>query len=806
MDLLIAELRHAGRTFLRQPGYAAVSVLLLALGIGANTALFSLFSAAVLAPLSYPAPDRLINVLATHPGHAGAPGERVAITPADFLAWRSQSQAFRELGAYVPFGSLDWTGAGDPVQLSRHLVSAGLLSALQVEPERGRWFAADEYRPEGRRAVLLSHRLWLTRFGADPAAVGRPLTLSGEVYTVVGVLPAGFRLPGGDPDLLVPLVFGAGAPADRKAAYLGAIGRLAPGVSRERAEAELDLLCRRLTREHPEIMGGLGASLVPLAESFVGPARQALWLLLGAVGLVFLIACADVANLQLVRASAQAQETAIRRALGAGRLQLLRPRLAESGLLALAGGVLGLPLAALALRLLPDARGIYLPRSLGVRLDLRVLGYGFLLCLLAALATALPALWKTDRAPLQLVLRGGRTSPGRRRLQEALAVTGVALSFVLLIGAGLLVRSFTRLVARDPGFDSRGRLTFDVALPATRYPEARQAAAFYHELVLRLARLPGVRAVGAAKEIPPAEPWGFSPAVEGEPSVHKLSLGWEVVEGRYFAALGSPVLRGRPLDAGDRAGSPLAAVLSAGAARRLFPGREPLGRRVRFNGRWFTVVGVVGNLWSPGQAEPAPIFYVAAAQTPVPADLLRSLSLVVHVAGDPRSLARPVLDTLRALDGGLPAANLLTLEERQRAGLAFGRSRFDTVLLGTFSALALLLASLGLYGVLAYRVAEQIHEMGIRLALGARPGDLIGLVLGRGLLLTLAGLAAGLPGAFAVARLLASRLAAVEGAGSVPAAAGIAALTLAAAALAAGALPAVRAGRLDPVRALRISH
>ncbi len=795
----LQDVTSAARLALRRPAHAAAAVLTLALGIGVNTAIWSVVDATLLRPLPYPHPERLVSVMAVRTSQGP---ERLSLTPADFLAWRSGSVALAELGAFVPFGTVDLTGEGEPVRLRRHLVSAGLLAALGAPAELGRLFVAAEYGPQGARVALLSDRLWRRRYGGDPAILGRRLRLDGERYEVVGVLPADLRVPGGEPDLLLPLVFPTGAAVDRGAAYLGGIGRLRPGVSLAAAQAELAVLAHRLERQLPATNRDLGASLEPLAATLSGTARPALLLTSCAVAFVLLIACANVANLQLAHAASRRDEMAVRLALGASRWRIVRQLLAETTLLAVAGGALALPLAGLALRLLPDARGVYLPHNVDVRLDGRALAFTFAVAALAALGAGLaPALATARRAPLRP--GGPAGSPRRRRLQALLVILEIAAASMLLTGAGLLLRGLSHLLASDPGFAPRGVLVMDVALPETRYPEARQAAGFYAELTARLAALPGVAAVGAAKEIPPEEPWSFHLRVAASDlPAAAAAAGWEVVTPGYFAAMGTAVVRGRAFDGRDRAGSPLVALVNRSAERRFLAGREAVGRRLKFNGHWHDVIGVVGDQRNPSGEEAAPpIVYFAAAQTPVPAAMLRSMTLVVRAAGEPLALAEPARRVLRALDRDLPLAGMETLESRLAAAGALRQSRFNSALLATLAALAALLAAVGIYSAMSYLVATGTRELGVRMAIGARRADLMRLVLARGAALTLAGLALGQTGAAALSRLLASLLYGVSGRDPWTFAA--AALALAAVALLATFLPARRASRLEPTAALR---
>lgn len=798
---LIRDLRQAFRSLWSHPGPSVAAVLTLALGIGATTAIFSVVDAVLLRPPPFPEPERLADVLAVRPQRGE---DRVAITPADFLAWREESTSFEHLGAYVPFGTLDWTGGEEPLRLSRHLVSAGLLEALGVRLEAGRLFAPEEYRAGRGRVVLLSHRLWSERFGSDPAVAGRSMTLGGEVYQVAGVLPADFRIRGGAPDLLAPLTLGPEAATDRESAYLGATGRLKPGLTPERAGRELDAIRARLDKDLPEADRGVRASVVPLQEAFAGPVRTAVLILFGAVLFVLLIACANVASLQLVRAAAREPETVLRAALGANRRRLVRQLLAESAALAVPGGLAGISLAALALKLLPDARGIYLPRDLEIGLDPRVLGFALGLSLLAGLVSGLVPAFRAARTDLRAALRAGtRDDGGRTRWLDGFAVAEVALALILLVGAGLMVRSLVRLLGENPGFVAENVLTLEIELPEARYAEPERIAAFYNQLLERIGHLPGVVAAGAVRQLPPDSAWSFQPVLEGqEEPAEDVSAAWELATTDAFTALGTRILRGRSFDERDRPGAPLVAVIDESAARRFFPGVDPVGRRVRFNGEWHEIVGVAQEQKRPGAAAGTdPVFWFAFAQLPVPPDYLRSMGIAVRTGNDPLALAAAVRRELWALDRNLPAGELQTLERRLAGSVFYARSHFNTVLLLLFGGLGLVLAMIGIYSVLSDRVGRRTREIGLRMALGALRSDVVRLVLRHGLMLTGLGLALGLAGAVALARVLGSLL---YGIGSLdPLTLGAVVLTLTAVATLASWLPAHRASRLDPLVAMR---
>ena len=782
------DLRAALRRLAGSPGPTAAAVLTLTLGLGLATGVFHVADAVLLRPLAAPDPERLVDLRATSERHAG---ERVAISPADFLAWRRGGAAFAHLGAYVPFGSFDLTGQGAPERLTRHLVSDGLLAALGTRPAAGRLFTPEEYADPAGCTVLLADRLWRARFGGDPGVVGRRLTLSGRSCEVAGVLPPRFRILGGDPDLLAPLVFPPGAEEDREAASLGAIGRLRPGATLQQAQAQLDAVAARAA-EGQDAGAAARPSLLPLVEVLVRDARPALLALAAAVALLLLLAGIDAAGLHLARTTARERELAVRAALGAGGLRLALPVLAESLALALAGGLGGLALAAAALRSLPDPRGVYLSRAVPLGLDGRACAAALLLALLTGLAAGLPPALRAVRARAHLLA-------ARRSSLDLLVVPQVALASLLLVGAAVALQGFLRLSRADLGLDPGPVLSLEIALPAASYPDEARAAAFYTGLTARLERLPGVTAAGALKELPPDTPWSFQPAFDGQPEDENATAGWQLASPGTFEALGIPLLAGRPLTAADRAGSPPVALASAGAARQLLGGHA-LGRRVRFNDIWHEVVGVVGDLSAAGR-DPEPVFYLPHAQTPVPADSLRARSVAVRASVPPESLAGPVREALAALDPHLPAAELQPLEQRLAAATPVARARFGSAFLSLFAALALTLAAAGTYALLSDLVGRRAFELGVRQALGAGRAGLLRLVLGRALALTLTGLAIGLPAAAALGRLAAARLpAALPPAVRDLAAAG---LLLTAAALLAALIPARRAANLDPARVLR---
>jgi putative ABC transport system permease protein len=823
LEVLAQDLRFALRTLRKSPLFTLVAILTLALGIGGNTVLFSVVDQVLLRPLPYPRADELVRVWASNPGRGW---RRFEVSSQDFDDWRSGSRSFAQLAVYSPrAGNL--TGGGDPLRVDYVVATASLWPLLGVEPLLGRTFTAEEDAPGRGEAAVVSYGFWRSYLGGDRGALGRHLTVGGEAVTVVGVMPPGFGFPDADTQLYKPFGTDRNRFGGRGAHWLDAVGRLAPGVSLATAQAEISTLAEGLAREYPDTNTGYGVLLEPLHEVEVGEARPALLVLWAAVGLILLIAAANLAGLLLARGIGRRQELALRAALGARRPRLLRQLLSESLLLALAGGACGLALAYGALAALPaTALGATLPRIDQVSLDLPVLAF----CLGLSLATGLlfgllPALTATRTDPAPALKEGGGRGGGRDgRSRAVLVVAEVALAVVVLVGAGLLLRSFARLLGVDPGFDPQGLLTLRLEPPQAPLPEdldldqmlARlgedrsRAVAFYDELLGRLAALPGVRAAAAINRRPLAGTyWNSSYTIAGRPRPQpgqEPDTYFRTVTPGYFTTLGIPLVAGRVLGRGDVAGAPGAVVISRAMAAASWGDDDPLGARITFDdpdephALWYTVVGVVGDVRASDlETAGQPMAYATFAQSRFGHFGNWGMDLVVRTAGDPLALAAAVRGQVRALDPTLPAFAVRSMAEV--VGGALAARRVNALLVGLLAAVALGLAAVGLYGVIAYSVSRRRHEIGLRMALGATPGAVVGRVVGRGMALVAAGVALGLAGAALATRLLASLL---YGVGATdPATYAAVALLLAAVALLACAVPARRAARVDPAAAFR---
>ena len=808
MRTLLQDVRYAVRTLLKSPGFALVAVLALALGIGANTAIFSVVKAVLLSPLPYPEPGRLVWVRESNPG--ANISEEAASAP-NYNDWRTQVRSFEGVAAFANTAmTLTDGGGGEPERVPAVSTSANFFQVVGVAPALGRGFLPEEETAGKNRVVVLSHGLWQRRFGASPKALGQTITLGGNPYTVVGVAPADFKSPARGPkppEMWFPIAFNFDN-SRRRSDYLDVIGRLRPGATVEQAQAELTALAARLEKEYPSANAGWVVKAQPLHEKVVGNVRQALWVLMGIVGFLLLIACANVANLLLARAAVRRQEIAVRSALGAGRGRLIRQLLTESLLLGLAGGGLGLILAAWGVELLVALSPGNIPRLEEVGLDARVLAFTFGVSALTGVVFGLlPALSasKTDLA--ESLKEGGSRGPtaGRsaRRLRSSLVVAEIAITAVLLASAGLMIRSFRAIQSVDPGFRPERVMTFDFALPSAKYKEQPQIVNFAEQLMERASALPGVERAALTDALPltgNADVLSF--VIEGRPDLPPEKVQDAevfVVTPGYFDVLGIGHVRGERLTERHVEGTPDVVVINEAMARRYFPDEDPIGKRVNIGDPaktpWMTVIGVVKDTRNVGlESAPYPQMYGPAAQFP-----RRAMTFVARTSADPSSLVPGLRRELAALDKDLPLYNVRTME--QVLSDSISRRRFQMILIAAFAGVGLLLAAVGIYGVISYTVAQRSHEIGVRMALGARAADILRLVVGQGLGLTLAGVGLGLVGAFALTRVLSSLLYGVSA--TDPAVFAATPALLALVALAACYLPARRATKVNPVTALR---
>jgi putative ABC transport system permease protein len=804
------DLRTAVRRLGKSPGFALAAVLTLGLGIGANTTLFSIVDAVVLRPLPYPRPAELLAVQ-TRRVQAGNPGGAAASAP-DYLDWGRQSHAFRALGA-ASSEAVVLSGRGEPERLAGERVSPSFFAALGVRAALGRTFTPQEDRP-GSGVVVLSHGLWKRRFGGDPRILGRSLRLDGQPTLVVGVMPAGFGTLEEESELWVPMAFTKDDLDSRGSHFLTVVGRLAPGVSSAQAQAEMTAIAARLAHEHPIEDAGFTVEVRPLHEVVTGGVRPLFLVLLGAVSFVLLIACANVANLLLARAATRQRELAVRAALGASRRRLMGEMLADGLPLALAGGLVGVLLALWGTDLAVAAIPAGLPRAGQIRVDGMALGFTLALSLLTGLAISLVPAFQTGRGQLNDALKdGGRSASGgtgRHATRSLLVVLELTLAAALLIGAGLTLKSFARLMQVDPGFRPAGLVAGRVGLADARYPTNAQQAAFLDAVLGRLRATPGVREAAAVSPLPlGGSRHTLSLAILGRPPLPpgvRLSANWRTVSPGYFHTMGIPLLAGRELGDRDREGAPGVLVINRTMAARHFPGENPIGKRIRigYNDLECEIVGLVGDVKHAGlDAEAGAEMYTAFAQAPFP-----RVDLVVRMSsGAPPTLAASAASAaaaalraaVRQVDPEQAVSQIQTLESLLRGSAA--RSRFVLTLLALFAALALLLAAVGLYGVMSWSVGERTHEIGIRMALGARREEVLGMVVRQGAGLILAGVGSGLLLAGMLARLISRLLFTVSP--TDPAIFAAVPLVLAAVALVATWLPAQRATRVDPLVALQ---
>jgi putative ABC transport system permease protein len=794
---LLTDMRFGIRQLLKTPGFTVVAILTLAFGVGATTAIFSVVNGVLLRPLPYPEPERLVQVLEIVPQYG-----RFAVAPANFLDWRQQNTVFERISAYAG-GNDTYIGPEGPERVPMTSVSHDIFELLHVSPILGRSFRAEEDAPQQDNVIVISHGMWQRRFGGDPAVLGRSISLSGAPVTIVGVMPAGFFYPNRQTEFWRPIAFNP-ATASRGGHYIGVIARMKDGVSLEQARAEMKTIAERLAVQYPKNSANESAETVLLHDQIVGPIRPMLLTLLAAVAVVVLIACANVANLLLVRASVREKEIAIRIAIGAGRARIAMQMLGESLVLALAGGLLGVGLAYLAITPLQTLSAGSIPRVADVTIDRNVLAFSLGVSLLTGLLFGLAPAWQAARGGVGAVLKeGGRSSTGGggRWLRSTLLVVEVALSLVLLVGATLLLRSFANVMNIDPGFRAENVLAFQVGLPRASYPEEHQQIAFFDRLIERLRSTPGVEKAGLIQTLPMRGGYVLSFAVQGRAPAQpgeELSANHRVVTPDYFQALGIPLRRGRSFSDRDTEKAPMVAVVDEAFVRRHFPGEDPIGRGIDIgNGTdgFYEIVGVVGDVHHGGlDRTPNPTMYVPYRQ-----DVFSSMWVMVRTQGEPAQMAGAARLAVREVDPSLPAASMTPLTDVISESVA--QRRFSMLLLGLFALVALFLAAVGLYGVVAYTVSLRTQEIGLRMAIGAQPGDVLRMVLGSGMKLATAGVVIGIAGALAMASLVASMLFGVTPFDPVSYAATAAVLLLVAAL--ACYVPARRAMAVDPLVALR---
>jgi len=813
MNDLVQDLRFALRQLRKSPGFTAVAVVTLALGIGANTAIFSVVNAVLLRPLAFPDANRLVRVWHVPPAKSFPGMTKFAVSAANYTDWQSQNHVFEQM-AICAYRSYNLTGGGKPEQVEANAVSSGFFSALGVQPILGRVLSPDEDQPGRSNVVVLSYRFWQQHFGANSDVVGRALSLDGQNYLVVGVMPAGFRFPD-YAQMWTPMAWTDKERAVRGEHHYTVIARLKPGVGLQHAQAEMNTISRRLEQLYPEDDKDWGAVVLALREDLVNDVRPALLVLLGAVAFVLLIACVNVANLALARTFSRQKEIAIRAALGASSGRVLRQILSESVLLALVGGALGLAYAHFGVRLIMAFLADKLPRSTEVGLDWKVLAFTAVVSVLTGiLAGVLPA-WRLAKADLNEALKQGlgRTDAdsGGHRTRSILVVSEVALSLMLLIGAGLMIRSFSRLRGLRPGFDSHNVLTMTVSLPRNKFPLPEQQISFFEQVLERVRALPGVESAGVIDDIPLSGNGSHQPiALEGRPVVpmsEQPEVDVRLVTVGYLSALRIPVLRGRDFSAADVAGRPAAVLISQSLARRFWPNQDPIGKRLTmtfFPDAVREVVGVVGDtkLDSLDETRPAETLYMPLDQVSVPA--LGGwnsfpMSLVVRSASNPSDLASAVSNAVHEVDRETPLLGILSMDDRVADSLS--PQRFNTLLLVAFAGLAVLLTAVGIYSVLSYSVKRRVSEIGIRLALGAQLGDVVRMVVVEGMKPTLLGVLLGLAGALVLGRALSSLIYGVTP--TDPLTFGTVAILLAGIALFASVIPAYRATKVDPLVALR---
>jgi len=812
MESLLKDIRYGIRSLVKRRGFTAIAVITLAIGIGANTAIFSVVNAVLLRPLPFHHAEELVTLWERNPKQGYEQNPPAA---GNYVDWRDQNRVFAQMAIYAPSRKFNLSLGDQPERINGAAVSTSLFELLGVRPVQGRTFSSEEERPGNDQVALISYNLWQRHFAADSNTLGRAITLDGKTYTIVGVMPDGFQFPGGSgtvlriftpeaAELWVPLALDADTLTQRSSHSLNVIGRLKPGITVGQATAEMDAIQQRLEQQYPTFFVGSNVKVVPLSEQIVGTARRPLLVLWVAVAFVLLISCANVANLLLSRSSTRRKEFALRTALGAGRIRIIRQLLTESLLLSIAGGIAGTLLAAWGVQVLSAIVPPDFPRRGEIAIDVWVLGFTLLISVLTGIIFGLaPAIQSSKLDLVDALKAGGRGPAGsshRHSLRSLLVMSEMALALILLIGAALMIQSFLRLRNVSAGFTPDSVLTMEVSLPLNSYPRERRPA-FFQQLLERAQSVPGAQVVAAAKHLPlSGDNMNFAFDIEGRPFPPGRSPGADCrfVTADYFKALRISVIKGRVFSESDGPQAPPVLLINKAMADRFFPNEDPVGKRLQLGINNFAgqIVGIVGDVKHVGlDAEVNDEVYLPYLQAP----FLIDMTLLVRTSGDPMSLAGAMRNELGTLDKQVSIGKVRTMDTIAAESVA--QPRFRTLLLSLFGISALLLASVGIYGVMSYAVTQRTQEIGIRMALGAQVSDVRKLVIGNGMTLALMGVVIGLAGAYGLTRLMASLLFGIS-ATDAPTFAAISAILIAVA-LIACFIPARRATKVDPLVALR---
>ena len=803
METLLKDVRYGIRSLLKQPAFTAIAVITLALGIAGNTVIFSAVNSLLVKPLAFPELDRMVAIWEARLSQGV---ERNEVTMADYLDWRKQNQTFEQMGLYR-WWSANLTGVEPPERIQGFLVSTNFLDVTGVKPFIGRAFSAEEDQPGKDAVVILNYGLWQRRFGGDANIVNKTVSLNGVKRTIIGVLPKEFNYPSGM-DVMAPLALTPELASNRDNHTYYVLGRLKQNVSLPLAQTDLSTIAARLEKDYPQANTGHGVVVYPIVEDTVRFYARALWVLMGAVGFVLLIACANVANLTLARSSTRQREIALRLALGASRSRIIRQLLTESVMVALIGGALGVLIAYWGIDAMraanPGEAAKFAPGWEHLGINFQVLVFTLGVSVLSGALFGLAPAWQASKPDLNDALKeGGRTTSSSHRLRNALVVCEVALALMLLVSAGLLLRSFLSLLNTDPGFNSTNLLTMKLVLPAAKYKDDQARAAFYSELLNRIRVLPGVESVAAVNYLP----LGGSNSsdiflIEGlpEPPPGQEFIGrYRVCTPDYFQTMGIPILKGRAFTEQDKVDAPRVVIVNETLAQRYWPNQDPINKRMRFTGPleknpWIQVVGVVKDVKHALSLPMSSDYYLPQNQ-----DTWSSMVLVAKTKTEPMSMAAPIRQQVWAIDKDEPVFDVRTMQQVRALSVAL--YSFSSVTLTIFAAVALILSAVGIYGVMAYVVTQRTHEIGIRMALGARSRDVLRLVVRHGMTLALIGVGVGLGGAWALTRFMSSLLVGVSPTDAVTLSA--VSLCLISIALIACYLPARRATKVDPLVALR---